>query len=78
MNRVLDLLERHQASLEAAIPGLATYARTLNEALGSGPFFQAYITNLLPGQFVQPFIDAALGDGRLPTPPAETLTEGPR
>ncbi|MDV7355050.1 MCE family protein [Rhodococcus oxybenzonivorans] len=78
VNRVLDLLERHQASLEAAIPGLATYARTLNEALGSGPFFQAYITNLLPGQFVQPFIDAALGDGRLPTPPAETLTEGPR
>ena len=28
----------------------------------SGPFFKAYIANLLPGQFVQPFIDAAFSD----------------
>ncbi len=27
-----------------------------------GPFFKAYIANLLPGQFVQPFIDAAFSD----------------
>ncbi|MBJ8343889.1 MCE family protein [Antrihabitans sp. YC2-6] len=74
VNNVLDLLERNKASIEAALPGLARYARTLNDAVGSGPFFTAYVGNLLPGQFIQPFIDAALGDGRVPTPPA---TEGP-
>src|SRR5690606_28179582 len=32
------------------------------EAVASGPFFKAYIVNLLPGQFLQPFIDAAFSD----------------
>ncbi|MBJ8344669.1 MCE family protein [Antrihabitans sp. YC2-6] len=78
VNRVLEQLSRNRANLESAIPGLANYARTLNEALGSGPFFQAYVANLLPGQFIQPFIDAALGDGRVPAPPANPITDGPR
>ncbi|NMN93770.1 MCE family protein [Antrihabitans stalactiti] len=81
VNRVLALLERNKANLDEAIPGLANYARTLNEALGSGPFFQAYVANLVPGQFIQPFIDAALGDGRVPSPPAAPApiaTDGPR
>ena len=30
--------------------------------MSSGPFFQAYVPNLLPGQFVQPFVDAAFSD----------------
>ena len=35
---------------------------SLGEAVASGPFFKAYLANLLPGQFVQPFIDAAFSD----------------
>jgi phospholipid/cholesterol/gamma-HCH transport system substrate-binding protein len=34
----------------------------LGESVGSAPGFKAYISNLLPGQFVQPFIDAAFSD----------------
>src|SRR5690606_39745169 len=30
--------------------------------VSSGPFFKAYVANLLPGQFLQPFIDAAFSD----------------
>jgi phospholipid/cholesterol/gamma-HCH transport system substrate-binding protein len=30
--------------------------------VGSGPFFKAYLSNLLPGQFMQPFVDAAFSD----------------
>lgn len=78
VNRVLELLERNKQSIEAALPGLSQYARTLNEAVASGPFFNAYVGNLLPGQFIQPFIDAALGDGRVPSPAITTQTEGPR
>ena len=35
---------------------------SLGESLSSGPFFKAYVVNLFPGQFVQPFIDAAFSD----------------
>ncbi len=35
---------------------------SLGESVASGPFFKAYLANLLPGQFLQPFIDAAFSD----------------
>ena len=35
---------------------------SLGESVSSGPFFKSYIVNLLPGQFMQPFIDAAFSD----------------
>ncbi|MFE7722998.1 MCE family protein [Nocardia rhizosphaerihabitans] len=70
LNSVLDLLERNKSSIDAALPGLVTYMGTLGEAVGSGPFFNAYVGNLIPGQFIQPFVDAALDDGRVPPPEA--------
>jgi phospholipid/cholesterol/gamma-HCH transport system substrate-binding protein len=35
---------------------------SLGESVSFGPFFKAYVVNLLPGQFVQPFVDAAFSD----------------
>ena len=35
---------------------------SLGESVSSGPFFKAYVANLLPGQFIQPFVDAAFSD----------------
>jgi phospholipid/cholesterol/gamma-HCH transport system substrate-binding protein len=35
---------------------------SLGESVSSGPFFKNYIGNLLPGQFLQPFIDVAFSD----------------
>ena len=35
---------------------------SFGEVLGSGPFFKASLVNLIPGQFSQPFIDAAFSD----------------
>src|SRR5437868_4799805 len=35
---------------------------SLGESLASGPFFKSYLANLVPGQFAQPFIDAAFSD----------------
>lgn len=62
LNGVLALVDNHKADLQKAIKGLVRYATGLGESVGSGPFFKAYISNLLPGQFVQPFIDAAFSD----------------
>ena len=41
---------------------LRRYAMSFGEVLGSGPFFKASLVNLAPGQFAQPFIDAAFSD----------------
>ncbi len=35
---------------------------SLGESVSAGPFFKAYVANLLPGQFMQPFVDAAFSD----------------
>ncbi len=62
LNGVLTIIDDRKERVQLAIKGLHTYALSLGEALGSGPFFKAYLSNLLPGQFVQPFVDAAFSD----------------
>ncbi len=59
---VLSIVDKHKAGLQQAIKYLNQYAMSLGESVASGPFFKAYIANLLPGQFVQPFVDAAFSD----------------
>lgn len=62
LNVVLSIVDTHKAGLQQAIKHLNQYAMSLGESVASGPFFKAYIANLLPGQFVQPFVDAAFSD----------------
>lgn len=62
LNGVLTIVDNRKDRVLSAIKKLNSYALGLGEAVASGPFFKAYIVNLLPGQFVQPFIDAAFSD----------------
>lgn len=62
LNGVLALLNNRKGRIQEAIKGLDSFALALGEAVASGPFFKAYLVNLLPGQFIQPFIDAAFSD----------------
>jgi phospholipid/cholesterol/gamma-HCH transport system substrate-binding protein len=62
LNGVLTIVDNRKTQLQKAIKGLNGYATSLGESVASGPFFKAYLGNLLPGQFVQPFIDAAFSD----------------
>lgn len=62
LNVSLSMVDKHKAGLQQAIKYLNQYAMSLGESVASGPFFKAYIANLLPGQFIQPFIDAAFSD----------------
>ena len=48
--------------MQQAIKKFNDYAMSLGESMSSGPFFKFYIANLLPGQFIQPFVDAAFSD----------------
>jgi phospholipid/cholesterol/gamma-HCH transport system substrate-binding protein len=62
LNGVLATLDNRKAEIQKSIKGLNTYLMSFGEVLASGPFFKAYIGNLIPGQFVQPFVDSAFSD----------------
>jgi phospholipid/cholesterol/gamma-HCH transport system substrate-binding protein len=62
LNGVLTIVDNRKERVQESIKKLNAYAMTLGESVSAGPFFKAYIANLLPGQFVQPFIDAAFSD----------------
>lgn len=62
LNGVLAIVEKRKERVQQAIPLINTYVMSLGESVSSGPFFKAYVVNLLPGQFIQPFISAAFSD----------------
>jgi phospholipid/cholesterol/gamma-HCH transport system substrate-binding protein len=62
LNTVLAVIEKHKQDLQRSIKLNIAYALSLGESVSSGPFFNAYLVNLLPGQFIQPFVDAAFSD----------------
>ena len=62
LNGVLTIIDNRKERVQKSIKMLGTYAMALGESVAAGPFFKSYIANLLPGQFVQPFIDAAFSD----------------
>jgi phospholipid/cholesterol/gamma-HCH transport system substrate-binding protein len=62
LNGVLEILDKRKKELQRTLYLLRRYAMSFGEVLGSGPFFKASLVNLAPGQFAQPFIDAAFSD----------------
>lgn len=62
LNGVLTIIDNRKERIAQAVKLLNAYAMSLGESVSSGPFFKAYVANLLPGQFVQPFVDAAFSD----------------
>ncbi|MFV8264934.1 MCE family protein [Mycolicibacterium peregrinum] len=62
LNGVLTIVDNRKDDVLVALKKLNSYALGLGEAVASGPFFKVYVVNLLPGQFVQPFVDAAFSD----------------
>jgi phospholipid/cholesterol/gamma-HCH transport system substrate-binding protein len=62
LNGVLKLVDDRKDKVQQSIKLLNAYGMSLGESVSSGPFFKAYVANLLPGQFIQPFVDAAFSD----------------
>src|SRR5262249_2355411 len=62
LNGVLAIVDNRKERVQEAIKRLNDYALSLGESVSSGPFFKVYVVNLFPGQFVQPFVDAAFSD----------------
>jgi phospholipid/cholesterol/gamma-HCH transport system substrate-binding protein len=51
-NLALDVLQKNKANIEAIIQKSGPYIQSVGEAVGSGPFFDAYIGNLVPTNMV--------------------------
>lgn len=62
LNGVLTIVDNRKERVQKALKLATGYIMRLGESLASGPFFKAYVSNLLPGQFLQPFIDVAFSD----------------
>ncbi|MCH9669302.1 MAG: MCE family protein [Actinomycetia bacterium] len=62
LNGVLTILDNRKERLQKSLNLLNQYNMSLGESVSSGPFFKNYVANLLPGQFIQPFIDVAFSD----------------
>lgn len=59
LRTISDLLVKHKDGLADVLSTLSKFTASLAEAVGSGPYFKVLIANLLPYQFLQPFVDAA-------------------
>jgi phospholipid/cholesterol/gamma-HCH transport system substrate-binding protein len=61
LNSTTAILEKNRDNIAKALPGLTKYLSTLSEIVGNGPYYTAYVPNLIPGQFTQPFLDYIFG-----------------
>ena len=62
LNGVLEVLDNHRQDLQRSFNKFRRYAMSFGECLGSGPFFKAYVANLIPGQIGGPVLDADMYD----------------
>lgn len=62
LNGVLATVDDRKEKVQEWLKRFNWYAMGLGEAISSGPFFKAYVVNLVPGQFIQPYIDSAFSD----------------
>ena len=61
LNSVTAMLEKNRDNIAQALPGLAKYQITQGETVANGFYYNAYVPNLQPAQFLQPFLDYAFG-----------------
>ena len=61
LNAVTAMLEKNRDNLAKALPGLKKFEITTSESVASGPYYSAYVPNLIPPQLLQPFFDYAFG-----------------
>ena len=74
LNAVTAMLQKNNDNIVNAMKGLNKYSVALGESVASGNYYNAFIANLMPGQFIQPFLDSALGltpRAQLPLPHRE-------
>ena len=68
LNRVVALLQSKKDKIAESLKGLSVYTGELSDTVASGPFYYAYVQNLVPAQYLQPILNAAAGLPPAPLP----------
>ncbi|MCM6772917.1 MCE family protein [Nocardia sp. CDC159] len=76
LNSVLGLLQKNRKNLSRALDALGPYAAALGEQVGSGPYFQAYVSNA-SSLSLRPLVDALVWPQRVPQSLQEYLGSPP-
>jgi phospholipid/cholesterol/gamma-HCH transport system substrate-binding protein len=61
LNSVAAMLQNNLDNISKALPGLKNFMLKSGEIVATGPYYTAYVPNLVPPQFIQPFLDYAFG-----------------
>ncbi|QNG17531.1 MCE family protein [Rhodococcus triatomae] len=77
LNSVVSILQENNDNISQALDGLAPYATQLGEAVGSGPFFMAFVYNIGLGKLFQGLSDAVTWPEHLPADLESYLTPPP-
>lgn len=73
LNSVLDILTRNEQDLKDALDAVGPYAGALGEQVGSGPYFQAYISNFSSSS-LEVLVDAMVWPENVPQALQEMLS----
>lgn len=63
LQRVTDVLVDNQKNIEFALRQLGPYARSVGEAVGGGPFYYAYVANLVAPSNLAPILPELIRKG---------------
>ncbi|NLE78085.1 MAG: MCE family protein [Rhodococcus sp.] len=77
LNHVVGILQKNKDNIGQALDGLAPYATSLGEAVGSGPFFMAYLQNIGVSKYLQTMSDAVTWPEHVPEDLQEFLNPPP-
>lgn len=66
LNSVVAVLQKNNDNIAGALDGLGPYISALGESVASGPFFNAYIQNILPSSWWKTVVDSVVAPDQLP------------
>nr|WP_296768718.1 MCE family protein [Rhodococcus sp. (in: high G+C Gram-positive bacteria)] len=66
LNSVVAVLQKNNDNIAGALDGLGPYISALGESVASGPFFNAYIQNILPSSWWKTVVDGIVAPDQLP------------
>ena len=78
LNSVMAMLERNRDNIGKMLPDLKKFLLAQGETLANGPYYNAYVPNLMLPETLQPFLDYSFGFRRGTNAGQPQDTVGPR
>lgn len=77
LNLVTANLQANKENIAGALDGLGPYISALGESVASGPFFNAYVSNILPAPWWKAIVDSQLAPDLFPESLQDVIPENP-